>query len=115
MQMPAISGIEIALWDIKGKVLGAPIYELLGGKMRERIWCYGRWDGSTPEAAVEHALSYTSQGVTALKGDPFDHVGLFIPYEAEKLAIDKLAASATAEAPSYIEALATSIPVNRHI
>ncbi len=92
MQMPAISGIEIALWDIKGKVLGAPIYELLGGKMRERIWCYGRWDGSTPEKAVEHALSYISQGVTALKGDPFDHRGLFIPFEAERLAIKKLEA-----------------------
>ena len=76
IQMSAISGIEIAPWDIKGKVLGAPIYELLGGRMRDRIWCYGRWDGATPEAAVENALSYTSQGLTALKGDPFDHRGI---------------------------------------
>ena len=92
VQMSAISGIEIALWDIKGKALGVPIYELLGGKMRERIWCYGRWDGATPEAAVERALSFTTQGLTALKGDPFDHRGLFIPIEAERNAIAKLAA-----------------------
>ena len=92
VQMSAISGIEIALWDIKGKGYGAPIYDLLGGKMRERIWCYGRWDGLTPELAVENALRHTSQGLTALKGDPFDHRGIFIPIEAERIAIKKLQA-----------------------
>ena len=92
VQMSAISGIEIALWDIKGKALGVPVYDLLGGPMRERIWCYGRWDGATPEAAVARALSFTEQGITALKGDPFDHRGLFIPIEAERGAIKKLAA-----------------------
>lgn len=92
VQMSAISGIEIALWDIKGKLLGVPIYELLGGKIRERIWCYGRWDGATPELAVENALRHTDEGLTALKGDPFDHRGLFIPIEAERIAIEKLAA-----------------------
>ena len=92
VQMSAISGIEIALWDIKGKLLGVPIYELLGGKMRERIWCYGRWDGATPELAVENAMRHTDEGLTALKGDPFDHRGLFIPIEAERIAIEKLAA-----------------------
>ncbi len=92
VQLSAISGIEIALWDIKGQALGVPVYELLGGKMREKIWCYGRWDGLTPELAVENALRHTEEGLTALKGDPFDHRGLFIPYEAERVAIQKLAA-----------------------
>ena len=59
---------------------------------RDRIWTYGRWDGDTPESAVEHALAQKSTGLTALKGDPFDHKGLFISYEAEKKAIDTLAA-----------------------
>ena len=92
VQLSAISGIEIALWDIKGQALGVPVYELLGGKMRENIWCYGRWDGLTPELAVENALRHTEQGLTALKGDPFDHRGLFIPIEAERVAVQKLAA-----------------------
>ena len=92
VQLSAISGIEIALWDIKGQALGVPVYELLGGKMREKIWCYGRWDGLTPELAVENALRHTQQGLTALKGDPFDHRGLFIPIEAERVAIQKLEA-----------------------
>ena len=37
----AISGIEIALWDIKGKALGVPVYELLGGRCRDRLKAYG--------------------------------------------------------------------------
>ena len=92
VQLSAISGIEIALWDIKGQALGVPVYELLGGKMREKIWCYGRWDGLTPELAVENALRHTEQGLNALKGDPFDHRGIFIPIEAERIAIQKLEA-----------------------
>ena len=78
IQVSAISGIELALWDIKGKVLGVPIYEMLGGLMRDRIWAYGRWDGLTPEEAAEHALRNVSEGLTARKGDPCDHMGLFI-------------------------------------
>lgn len=39
--MSAMSGVDIALWDIKGKVLGVPVWELLGGKVRERCDVYG--------------------------------------------------------------------------
>ena len=90
IQMSAISGIEIALWDIKGQAMGVPIYELLGGRIRDKIWCYGRWDGLTPEAAIERAEEFTSQGITALKGDPFDHQGIFIDRESERRAIEKM-------------------------
>ena len=92
IQMSAISGIEIALWDIKGKALGVPIYELLGGKIRDKMWCYGRWDGLTPEACIERGEYFTSQGITALKGDPFDHQGIFIDRVSEKRAIEKYSA-----------------------
>ena len=76
MQRAAISGIEIALGDIKGKALGVPVYELLGGAMRDRIWGYGRFDGPTPEEAVDKAQSFFDMGFTALKGDPFKHQGV---------------------------------------
>ena len=92
IQNGAAAGIEMALYDIKGKALGVPVYELLGGKMRDRIWCYGRWDGPSPESAAEFALSQAATGLTALKGDPFDHRGLFITYEGERKAIETLAA-----------------------
>ena len=43
-----MSAIDIALWDIKGKALGQPVYMLLGGKMRERVFCYTGIGGKTP-------------------------------------------------------------------
>ena len=92
IQMSAISGIEIALWDIKGQALGVPVYELLGGKLRDRIWTYGRWDGPTVEQSVENAMNHIDQGLTALKGDPFEHRGIFIDRASEDLAVEKMRA-----------------------
>ena len=60
--------------------------------MRDRIWTYGRFDGETPELAVERALREVDTGLTALKGDPFGHQGLFITPEAERDAIAKVKA-----------------------
>ena len=48
-----ISGIEQALWDIKGKKLGVPVYEMLGGRVRDKIRMYCHTGGSTPEEAAE--------------------------------------------------------------
>ncbi|MBL8701221.1 MAG: mandelate racemase/muconate lactonizing enzyme family protein [Alphaproteobacteria bacterium] len=57
----AMTGIDMALWDIKGKALGVPVWNLLGGKMRDRIRIYGH--ANTPESA----LSLKERGITALK------------------------------------------------
>ena len=57
----AMTGIDMALWDIKGKALGTPVWNLLGGKMRDRIRIYAH--ASTPEVA----LQLKAQGVTAIK------------------------------------------------
>ena len=63
----ALSAIEQALWDIKGKKLGAPVYELLGGPTRRRIRLYTHCGGPTPEATAERAVALVEQGFTALK------------------------------------------------
>ena len=63
----ALSGIEQALWDIKGKALGVPVYELLGGACRERVRMYAHCGGSTPEQAAESARKRVAQGFTAVK------------------------------------------------
>ena len=44
--MSAVSAIDLALWDIKGKILGTPLYNLIGGKSRERVLVYAHADGS---------------------------------------------------------------------
>ena len=98
-QISAISGIEIALWDIKGKAFDLPIYEFIGGAMRDKIWTYGRFDGGTPQEVAEHARAEVSTGLTALKGDPFAHYGLFTSSESERDAIAKVAAAREAVGP----------------
>ena len=70
----AISGIDIALWDIKGKALGVPVYELLGGKFRDEVRLYANgWfpNCSTPEDYYEAAKKVVAAGHEAMKLDPF--------------------------------------------
>lgn len=63
----AISGIEQALWDLKGKRLGVPVYELLGGAVREKMRVYAWIGGDDPSAAAESARTQIAAGYTALK------------------------------------------------
>ncbi|MBN1876130.1 MAG: galactonate dehydratase [Anaerolineae bacterium] len=63
----AISGIEQALWDIVGKWLGVPVYQLLGGATRDKIRMYGWLGGATYGDYIESAKVSTAQGFTALK------------------------------------------------
>jgi galactonate dehydratase len=68
----AVSGIDIALWDIRGKALGLPIYELLGGPVRETIPLYTHFPyASDPQEAARNALVPVEDGHTAIKTDPF--------------------------------------------
>lgn len=65
--MSAISGIDQALWDIKGKVLGVPVYELLGGAVRDRMKIYGWIGGDRPDELVKGAAARMEQGFKAVK------------------------------------------------
>jgi L-rhamnonate dehydratase len=64
----AMSGIDIALWDIKGKALGMPVWKLLGGGFRNSIRCYASsLFGATPNETAERARRFAGQGFTAVK------------------------------------------------
>ena len=72
MGLSAIGGIETALWDLLGKSLGVPVYQLLGGKYRDRIRLYadvGHGKGNTPEGWAQRAKEGVSDGYQAIKFD----------------------------------------------
>jgi len=65
--MAAISAINIALWDILGKLYDAPIYRLLGGKCREKVRVYVHLKGESPEELAEEASARVKEGFTAVR------------------------------------------------
>jgi galactonate dehydratase len=65
--MSAIAGIDQALWDLKGKRFGAPVYELLGGRARDRMRVYQWIGGDRPSAVGNAAAEKVAEGLTALK------------------------------------------------
>ena len=65
--MSAIAGIDQALWDIKGKALGVPVYELLGGAVRDKMKIYGWIGGDRPAELAKGAATRIEQGFHAVK------------------------------------------------
>ncbi len=63
----AISGIDMALWDIKGKAYGVPVYQLIGGLARTKVRVYGHVNANTAEAAAEQAKQRVARGLTAIR------------------------------------------------
>lgn len=66
----ALSAIDIALWDIKGKHYDAPVWDLLGGKVRDKVRLHLLLDGSDPDSIRTNARAAAEEGFTALKYDP---------------------------------------------
>jgi galactonate dehydratase len=67
IHMSALAGIDQALWDNKGKVLGQPVHVLLGGPLRQKMRVYSWIGGDRPEAIVEGAKDVAAKGFTAIK------------------------------------------------
>jgi galactonate dehydratase len=99
----AVSGIEQALWDIAGKAVGQPVYNLLGGPCRAKIRVYANgWGGGarTPDELGEAARRVVARGFTALKFDPFPGPWReWIDREAERLAVARVRAVRQAIGP----------------
>ena len=91
IQMSAISGIEQALWDIKGKALGVPVYDLMGGAVRDKIKVYAWIGGDDPEKADQDAKKRLEQGFLNLKMNatgPCERIGDYGELDA---AVERLA------------------------
>ncbi len=106
----ALSGIEQALWDIKGKALCVPVYELLGGKVRDKLRAYANaWafqdsvtrigPADTPSSVAAQAEKMVNVGFTAMKWDPFREGGQVIPKSEERYAIESVRAVREAVGP----------------
>lgn len=67
--MAAISAIDIALWDIMGKAVNKPVFKLLGGRTKEKIWCYASklYNNDDRDVFLGEARGYLDQGFTAMK------------------------------------------------
>ncbi len=96
--MGVLSGIEIALWDIVGKAVGKPVYELLGGKVHERLrtytYIYPEGDETESiyhdaELSAQRAAQYVKQGFTAVKFDPAGPYSAFDPRQPSLTALDR--------------------------
>jgi len=73
--MAAIGAIDMALWDIKGKAAGLPVYSLLGGPTRDKVRLYTYLRGDTPEELAEQARAKVEEGFTAVRLYPFGFFG----------------------------------------
>ncbi len=95
--MGVLSAVEMACWDIIGKELNRPVYELLGGQVHERLrsytYLYPEDADDTrvytdPDAAAERAAQYVAQGFTAVKFDPFGPYSAFDPRQPSLAALE---------------------------
>jgi galactonate dehydratase len=90
--MSAIAGIDQALWDIKGKMLGVPVYELLGGKVRDRMKVYSWVGGDRPAQIVEDMERLLEGGIDTFKLNGCEEMGILDSVRAVDAAVEKVAA-----------------------
>lgn len=88
----AISGIEQALWDIKGKALNVPVYELLGGAVRNKIRVYSWIGGDRPSNVADAAQEKFDQGFTAIKMNATGEMGWIDSFSKVTEAVERVQA-----------------------
>ena len=85
VQSAAVSAVDIALWDIKGKALNVPVYELLGGRTRDKVVCYPHNGGGSIDALIESCRQTYEAGWKFVRWSVVDHSdsgGTFEPRRA---------------------------------
>ncbi|WP_027091576.1 galactonate dehydratase [Cohnella thermotolerans] len=97
----AISGIEQALWDIKGKFYNAPVYDLLGGACRDRIRVYNWIGGDRPSDVGEEAKKQIAAGFTAVKMNATEEMHYIDSFTKVEQAIARIAAVREAGGPDF--------------
>ncbi|WP_087486296.1 galactonate dehydratase [Brachybacterium massiliense] len=89
--MSAISGIDQALWDIKGKACGLPVHQLLGGRVRDRISVYSWIGGDRPSETAKQAQDAVARGFSAVKMNGTDEIQFIDSWDKVARAIDNVA------------------------
>ncbi len=90
--MSAISGIEQALWDIKGKALGVPVYSLLGGPVRDKVKVYSWIGGDKPANVAKEAMDRLKAGYKAIKMNATSELEWIDSYQRVEEAVARIAA-----------------------
>ncbi|MBE5761464.1 MAG: galactonate dehydratase [Clostridiales bacterium] len=90
--MSAISGIDQALWDIKGKFFGVPAWQLMGGKCRDKMRVYSWIGGDRPDDVGRDALEKKGQGFTAIKMNATEELQFLDSYDKIDAVLERVAA-----------------------
>ncbi|POF61805.1 galactonate dehydratase [Novacetimonas maltaceti] len=99
IHMSAIAGIDQALWDIKGKAFGMPVWQLLGGRCRDRIRVYSWIGGDRPADTARAARDVVARGFTAVKMNGTEEMQFIDSHEKVDAAIARVAAIRDAVGP----------------
>ena len=98
--MSAIAGIDQALWDIKGRALGVPVHELLGGQCRDRIRVYSWIGGDRPADVAAGAKEVVARGFTAMKMNGTEELQIVDSHDKIDAVIERVALVREAVGPS---------------
>jgi galactonate dehydratase len=98
--MSAIAGIDQALWDIKGKALGVPVHELLGGKLRDTIKVYSWIGGDRPAEVAAGAKEVVARGFLALKMNGTEELQIVDSHDRIDAAVERVAMVREAVGPN---------------